>query len=867
MEPNKKTKERPFYEAPSNLPTSSKIINEARTSLRSLKTKRPFTPRDENRTLFGPSSSRAPENRPPSAFSLGARHFDGSDSRPVSGTRLTPLEHTRVHGPLIEDKTSSIHTPKPPLVGDFEGQVLPPKPPSDPNRPVSRKGSGHGRSRLQHSNSVDSFSTAGEVTGRSRTGSIGEECTIKETNSTDRPRRVHSGPKERTENVSVEERGVGDGKECPPRLASAAAVRSPPTSASKDGESRAGSGGSKRSPGDAAETPEEKFFYTQHIGPLVEEMLCLSKKKDTERISELADSLYIILHRENLLGRNCKKRSHILKTVFKLLDAEEPKVLLQLAKIILALKVSGNNLTNVCKLVFKVSRNEKNDQEFMEGNVLDHLVETIESLDHTSSAEALVYCVGSLKFLSGNMSLAKLLVKKGGVEALSRLLTAGNRSNTENNKASEQFGNILVQLTAALRNLADVSSSREKFLSGGVVEGLCKVMEFYAQDSDIMLNSSRTFSKLTLHTDCCNALSEQRGCFKSFLHLLNKHLHKEDLIVRVCFVLGNLTAKNEFARSELFQEPKSLDTLLSVFKTYLEKGIKTTEKSNEGEDAKEIREVSKYEDVLIKVVRVIANLSISEDIGPFIASSQPCLHLLLNVLDNKDESSSEELVLNIMATINNLSFYPVKTSAIMAKPILVAESLFHIMKLVLTQNMEAMIECARVFGNLTRQKTVRDYLYKKKICEVMITLLDSGSREVVYVACGVLINMMADEEKRPVLKREGGVNKLLEVLRDFGKTDWQLASMVCQVLWNYSGKINSANACFGDPQAQELSELLVEMLDEEAAMDVSVNDEMEEEVRCIVHDMWKADFCPVASQLLHRIDSHQSKFEPLEPPP
>lgn len=50
-------------------------------------------------------------------------------------------------------------------------------------------------------------------------------------------------------------------------------------------------------------------------------------------------------------------------------------------------------------------------------------------------------------------------------------------------------------------------------------------------------------------------------------------------------------------------------------------------------------------------------------------------------------------------------------------------------------------------------------------------------------------------------------------------------------------------------------------------MDVSVNDEMEEEVRCIVHDMWKADFCPVASQLLHRIDSHQSKFEPLEPPP
>ncbi len=34
------------------------------------------------------------------------------------------------------------------------------------------------------------------------------------------------------------------------------------------------------------------------------------------------------------------------------------------------LKVSGNNLINVCKLVFKVSRDEKNDAYFMEDNIL-----------------------------------------------------------------------------------------------------------------------------------------------------------------------------------------------------------------------------------------------------------------------------------------------------------------------------------------------------------------------------------------------------------------------------------------------------------------------------------------------------------------
>ena len=43
--------------------------------------------------------------------------------------------------------------------------------------------------------------------------------------------------------------------------------------------------------------------------------------------------------------------------------------------------------------------------------------------------------------------------------------------------------------------------------------------------------------------------------------------------------------------------------------------------------------------------------------------------------------------------------------------------------------------------------------------EMMISLLDSGSHEIVYTACGVLINLMVDPEKRSVLKEEGGIKK------------------------------------------------------------------------------------------------------------
>lgn len=48
--------------------TSAEIISEARNALRAVRTQRPFTPQEDQRKLFGPTSSRTPENRPPSSF-------------------------------------------------------------------------------------------------------------------------------------------------------------------------------------------------------------------------------------------------------------------------------------------------------------------------------------------------------------------------------------------------------------------------------------------------------------------------------------------------------------------------------------------------------------------------------------------------------------------------------------------------------------------------------------------------------------------------------------------------------------------------------------------------------------------------------
>ena len=48
-----------------------------------------------------------------------------------------------------------------------------------------------------------------------------------------------------------------------------------------------------------------------------------------------------------------------------------------------------------------------------------------------------------------------------------------------------------VQLAAALRNLADTSSGRDRFLTHHVIDGLVTLMDTYIGDGDLMLYISR----------------------------------------------------------------------------------------------------------------------------------------------------------------------------------------------------------------------------------------------------------------------------------------------------------------------------------------------------------------------------------------
>ncbi|XP_034524846.1 armadillo repeat-containing protein 2 isoform X3 [Ailuropoda melanoleuca] len=604
------------------------------------------------------------------------------------------------------------------------------------------------------------------------------------------------------------------------------------------------------------ETEADEVFWNTRIAPILHQ---LEKEENIETICAACTQLHHALEEGNMLGNKFKRRTVLLKTLYKLVDIGSDLLSLKLAKIILALKVSRKNLLNVCKLIFKISRSEKNDSLIENDSILESLLGVLRSEDLQTNLEAFLYCMGAIKFISGNPRFLDEMISKDAVEILMNLIKQINENTKKCGTCLPNSGHLLVQMTATLRNLVDSPLARSKMLSLSALPQLCMVMGQYVADKDICTNIARIFSKLTSYHDCCVALANYSRCYALFLKLINKYQQKQDLVVRIVFILGNLTAKNNQAREQFSKEKGSIPTLLSLFHTFYQLDQCAEKRAAGAEQRQAPRPRAQAEDVLIKLTRVLANLAIHPGIGPALAASPRAVGLLLATLEYKSIEDCEELVINTTATINNLSYYQVKNSVIQDKKLYIAELLI---KLLVSNNMDGILEAVRVFGNLSQDHDICDFIVQKNVHKFMIALLDAEHQDVCFSACGVLLNLTVDKDKRVILKEGGGIKKLVDCLRHFGPTDWQLACLVCKTLWNFSENITNASSCFGDEDTNTLLVLLPSFLDEELALDGS----FDQDLRNYHKLQWETEFKPVAQQLLNRIQSHHTFLEPLPIP-
>lgn len=109
----------------------------------------------------------------------------------------------------------------------------------------------------------------------------------------------------------------------------------------------------------------------------------------------------------------------------------------------------------------------------------------------------------------------------------------------------------------------------------------------------------------------------------------------QDLVVRLLFTLGNLTAKSDEARQQLFQCKGCVETLLQLYDSYQRRGDSPhtpPRKDPPSRPPAPAVSVQEDDDVLVKLVRVLANMCIHPAVGPALATNATCIQLLMETL-------------------------------------------------------------------------------------------------------------------------------------------------------------------------------------------------------------------------------------------
>lgn len=163
--------------------------------------------------------------------------------------------------------------------------------------------------------------------------------------------------------------------------------------------------------------------------------------------------------------------------------------------------------------------------------------------------------------------------------------------------------------------------------------------------------------------------------------------------------------------------------------------------------------------------------------------------MLLELLSSAKDL--EELLLNVVATCTNLTFYAcnipateVPNSREEEKIDAVLKSLaIHLSQCLFHENEELILESVRALGNLTRKKTVLRALRFNRIDEALVLLLNHPTLAIVTAVTGVIVNLSADTASRVSLMQMAVsiCNPLTAVLKRASLRDLSLSLLVCQV--------------------------------------------------------------------------------------
>lgn len=282
----------------------------------------------------------------------------------------------------------------------------------------------------------------------------------------------------------------------------------------------------------------------------------------------------------------------------------------------------------------------------------------------------------------------------------------------------EAAAQIAVQASAVLRNLSVAPGNAVLFVQqqGLALQALVSLLQPFQQDPEVLLNASRCLSKLSMYDSCREALlaipavagqqcdgsmtlsrtSCQDGSagsrtgtpggsrgwassgggsgpggdpgsqpsavgqmVRALLGVQTAYPKKWATGIRLAFCLGQLTSYHPESRPQVAAVPGALDALprlvLDLVRfSQLQEGVAGQLQEPQGQQRQQQSHAGDY---MIKLLRVLANLSIDRTVGPALAAKQVTADALMAVVTGYQYAQAEELVLNATAALTNLAFY------------------------------------------------------------------------------------------------------------------------------------------------------------------------------------------------------------------
>ncbi|KAH6563164.1 hypothetical protein BASA62_008724 [Batrachochytrium salamandrivorans] len=305
-----------------------------------------------------------------------------------------------------------------------------------------------------------------------------------------------------------------------------------------------------------------------------------------------------------------------------------------------------------------------------------------------------------------------------------------------------------------------------------------------SDDEELVLTVCRTLSKLSINQNSIQSMGGTKN-IDAYMNILIRYQDKMPIVIRMCFILGNLTAT--LGETHTFIA-SSIPDILSLFNIYTDLYLEQMG-DGEGEVEDFNSNQSQLIDLIIKVTRLIANISIDLKCGRDMIDMIE-IEAIADMLLIPRTADHEELLLNLTGALANLSFYLHPGSGLYRKS---NDLIKCLVPLMMHDNPEVIVEASRTCANLARLHDVQGY-ETSQICDLATILLDHADPEVVYQACGILMNLTLHKRGKIfsdiALKNDGGQKLLDAFIHAVDCQNWDIGTVSAQTLFNLCGDMD-----------------------------------------------------------------------------